>query len=71
MNTLQKAEIVLVDARKQLLAIVEEIGEGKRDGKNSATVSDLLKVSTELGNATTLMFASDSDLCAVHSIDIH
>ena len=59
MNTLMKAERVLVDANRLLLEFAEEIGQGVWVGRESEAVMQISAISQELHKAVALMFASD------------
>ena len=54
MNTLQKAERVLIDAKSQLLNLAEEMGP-----RDPAVCMRLVSISQEISKAVHLMFASD------------
>ena len=59
MNTLMKAERVLVDANRLLLEFAEEIGQGVWVGRESEAAMRISAISQELHKAVALMFASD------------
>lgn len=59
MNTLRKAERLMVDARRQLLEFGNEIGQGKWAGKEAEAAMRTVAISEEIGKATALLLASD------------
>ncbi|HJV76584.1 MAG TPA: hypothetical protein VJ654_20390 [Noviherbaspirillum sp.] len=72
MNTLQKSERILTDAKASLLDLAQEIGAGKRVGMDSETAMRIFAISEEIGKAIPLLFASDgTEGPATPSIELH
>lgn len=61
MNTLRKAEQLLVETRRQLLEFGDELGRGKWSGKEAGAAMRATEISDGIGQAIALLFASDGD----------
>lgn len=59
MNTAQRIEQVLNEARRQLLDFAQEVGQGKWVGRESEAAIRAGEISEEIGKATALLFATD------------
>ncbi len=71
MNTLQRAERILVDANTRLIDLALEIAAGKWIGREQEVGRCMADTCQELRKATVLMFASDGTDGPVPSIDLH